>query len=180
MHELARHAIHISENVGMAIKVIESLEQEVLEVRQQVSGSFLNSAQESPDWTSMLRVVRSQKTLLQCAHGRADALTVRVNNEINLAFHVGSERDGHASAQMARAMQQDSAAMRTISVLGLVFLPGTFVSAVYSMSFFQCSMDNEPGVAAWSVSSEFWIYWATAIPLTVITVVIWYLCQRRS
>ena len=44
------------------------------------------------------------------------------------AFHLGTERDSALAAQMAKSMQQDSSAMKTISVLGLVFLPGTLIS----------------------------------------------------
>lgn len=47
---------------------------------------------------------------------------------IRQAFHVGNERDSLIAAQMARSMQQDSLAMKAISILGLVYLPGAFVS----------------------------------------------------
>ncbi|KAK0250085.1 hypothetical protein LTS09_014816 [Friedmanniomyces endolithicus] len=125
MHELARHSVHISENLAMSIKVCDSIEQEISDRQQStpLSGPATQSAR-----TQALRTIRSHKTLLECAHGRSDALTARLQNEMNLAFHIGGERDSAIAAQMAQSMKQDSAAMKAISVLGLVFLPGTFVS----------------------------------------------------
>ncbi|KAK3643028.1 hypothetical protein LTR56_010402 [Elasticomyces elasticus] len=123
MHELARHTVHIAENVEMSSKVLEALQQEVVE--------YYLTTPTSPEplkRTNLLRTLRCQHTLLQCAHGRACALTSRLQNEINLAFHIGTERDSAIARQMASSMRQDSTAMKTISVLGLVYLPGTFVS----------------------------------------------------
>jgi len=141
MHEVARQATHITE--VLAIKVLESIGEEMSDCRQMSSQSSSKS-----EWASAFRNLRCQKTLLECAHGRSSALTGRLQNEMNLvcesfferyeilmdskAFHIGTERDSTIAAQMARAMQQDSTAMKTISVLGLVFLPGTFVSASLS------------------------------------------------
>ncbi|KAK0935884.1 hypothetical protein LTR29_012506 [Friedmanniomyces endolithicus] len=177
MHELARHSVHISENLAMSIKVCDSIEQEISDRQRStpLSGPAMQSAQ-----TQALRTIRSQKTLLECAHGRSDALTARLQNEMNLVFHIGGERDSAIAAQMAQSMKQDSAAMKAISVLGLVFLPGTFVSAIFSMSFFHYSASSPSSAETWTVSANFWVYWATTIPLTMLTVLIWYLWHRRT
>ncbi|TKA44296.1 hypothetical protein B0A54_05039 [Friedmanniomyces endolithicus] len=103
------------------------------------------------------------------------------SSSVNLtAFHIGGERDSAIAAQMAQSMKQDSAAMNAISVLGLVFLPGTFVSAIFSMSFFHYSASSPSSAETWTVSANFWVYWATTIPLTMLTVLIWYLWHRRT
>ncbi|KAK1093118.1 hypothetical protein LTR48_002985 [Friedmanniomyces endolithicus] len=85
MHELARHSVHISENLAMSIKVCDSLEQEISDRQQStpLSGPDMQSA-----LSQALRTIRSQKTLLECAHGRSDALTARLQNEMNLASHL--------------------------------------------------------------------------------------------
>jgi hypothetical protein len=59
--------------------------------------------------------------------------------------------------------------MKTISILTLVFLPATFISALFSMSFFN--FDSDYG---WQMSDRFWIYWDVAIPVTALTVGSWY------
>jgi len=88
MHELARHTVHISENLAMSIKVCNSLEQEMLDCRQSTSMS-LPAAQS--DWTRAFRIIRGQRTLLECAQERSHALTARLQNEINLVGHLVSE-----------------------------------------------------------------------------------------
>lgn len=98
-------------------------------------------------------------------------------------------------------MQRDSTAMKTISVLGLVFLPGTFISvrkvvlvpfdilrmrladrnylfhkSIFGMTFFAFT----PKSSGWSTSSQFWIYWVVTIPVTLATWVIWRFLTRRE
>jgi hypothetical protein len=46
------------------------------------------------------------------------------------------------------------------------------------MSFFDYTPDHDS--AGWSVSGEFWVYWAFAIPVTSITLMIWYWRQRHE
>jgi Mg2+ and Co2+ transporter CorA len=70
--------------------------------------------------------------------------------------------------EIGRAAQIDSSAMKTISFVTLAFLPPTFISSIFSMSFFQCGEDN-----GWGMSNKFWLYWVFAIPTTIATVVIW-------
>ena len=43
------------------------------------------------------------------------------------AFNTVAQHDSRIAVQIGKATQVDSAAMKTISVLGLVFLPGTFI-----------------------------------------------------
>ena len=72
---------------------------------------------------------------------------------------------------IAGLAQEDSAAMRTISFLGLVFLPGTFISAIFSMSFFNFDPSNS---SPWQMSHRFWVYWAVALPVTILTILFWH------
>jgi Mg2+ and Co2+ transporter CorA len=39
--------------------------------------------------------------------------------------------------RLAHASKRDSTAMKTLSLLGAIFLPGTFLSSVFSMTFFN-------------------------------------------
>lgn len=99
--------------------------------------------------------------------------------------------------RLAHASKRDSTAMKTLSLLGAIFLPGTFLSSVFSMTFFQFDVRksqilSRPHrtflsnfklmniVAANSeVSQELWIYFAVTIPLTVAIVGAWWLLDRR-
>lgn len=76
--------------------------------------------------------------------------------------------------KLAHASKRDSAAMKIISLLGAVFLPGAYLASVFSMTFF-----NFQESSGHYVSSQFWIYWAVTIPITVIITGIWYIWEKR-
>jgi hypothetical protein len=50
--------------------------------------------------------------------------------------------------------------------------------ALFSMSFFHFAPGADGGLEKWTVSPEFWRYWAVTIPVTVVTVGAWFLFQR--
>ena len=75
--------------------------------------------------------------------------------------------------KLAHASKRDSAAMKTISLLGAIFFPGAYLASVFSMTFFN--FQNQ-GAA---VDNRFWIYWAITIPVTVFIVGIWYVWEKK-
>ena len=64
--------------------------------------------------------------------------------------------------QMGERARQDNNNLTLIAVVGLLFLPGTFVSSLFGMNFF--SFDEENGQQRWQVSGKFWLYWAVTAP----------------
>lgn len=95
-------------------------------------------------------------------------------------------------ARLGQAAQSDSSAMRTIAVITVTFLPATFLSvsalglaiytartlmlqqALFSTSFFSYSPTPNPMRNELTVSKDFWIYWALAVPLTAVTIGSWF------
>jgi hypothetical protein len=77
MHEIARHVIHTSEMLEMALNVTHSLidEANTLHRQRQFSGS--NYVNESCD-------IKHSKTMLQCLLLRSQALEKRIQNELQL------------------------------------------------------------------------------------------------
>ncbi|KAK0739447.1 hypothetical protein B0T21DRAFT_409795 [Apiosordaria backusii] len=65
--------------------------------------------------------------------------------------------------------------MKTLALLGAFFLPGTFLSSLFSMPFFDFSSDMNG-----SVSRHIWIYFVLMAPLTLIIVGSWLLFDRAS
>lgn len=59
--------------------------------------------------------------------------------------------------------------MKAIAVLTMLFLPGTFVSAIFGMPMFNWDAERESDV----VSHRFWIYWAVTVPGTLAVLVVW-------
>ena len=64
--------------------------------------------------------------------------------------------------------------MKTLAAVTVAFLPGTFVSSLFSMSMFDWQATTEG-----MITTRFWIYWAVTVPLTLATVGTWYAWIRR-
>jgi hypothetical protein len=71
--------------------------------------------------------------------------------------------------------RQDNDVQKSIAVLTMVFLPATFISAVFSTTFFNFGEDG-----TWEVSPKQWIYWATTIPATILSVFVWQMWVSHS
>ena len=65
--------------------------------------------------------------------------------------------------------------MKTLAAVTVIFLPGTFVAALFSMPLFQWDTQT---VGSSVVSRQFWIYWAVTGPLTVVTLALWFVWMR--
>ncbi len=50
--------------------------------------------------------------------------------------------------RLADSSRRDSISMKTLAVLGTLFLPSTFLSSLFSMSFFDFSSGKMPGLSA--------------------------------
>ncbi|PMD55753.1 uncharacterized protein K444DRAFT_482302, partial [Hyaloscypha bicolor E] len=70
---------------------------------------------------------------------------------------------------IARDSKLDSSAMKAIAVLTMVFLPGTFFASLSAMPLF----DWEASTTLHIMKSRSWIYWAVAIPSTILVLVFW-------
>ena len=78
---------------------------------------------------------------------------------------------------MAAQAGLDSVAMMTLAVVTAIFLPGTFIASLFSMSMF----DWQAAAGSNVISGNFWIYWVVTIPLTVLVLVGWWVwwCVSR-
>ncbi|KAH6645075.1 hypothetical protein BKA67DRAFT_595993 [Truncatella angustata] len=157
LHDIARHAIHVNETLDVSKKTLDNIIARHQEIKCDTPDSVV--------WWSVHQRFVAAKTMIESLRGRSISNEKRLQNEIQLAFNI-------VALQMGRATQTDSAAMKTVSVLTLAFLPPTFISAIFSMSFFNFDPDS-----GWAVSSQFWMYWAFALPLTLLTSVIYYYWQ---
>jgi len=62
---------------------------------------------------------------------------------------------------IAREAKKDSASMKAIAALTMLFLPGTNIATIFGMSFFTFS---DTGL---TVYGQWWIYVAVTIPTTI-------------
>ncbi|KAG8677612.1 hypothetical protein FPOAC2_03745 [Fusarium poae] len=171
MHDTARHAIHVSETLEVAEKTVASIVQQHNVFREDIGwGDKIRNA----GYRRVDERLLWYDHILQSLRCRASANKERLLNEVQLAFNSVAQYDSRIAVKIGRATQSDSAAMKTIAFVTLAFLPGTFISALFSMSFFN--VDDDTG--QWSVSRKIWMYFAIAIPVTFITSGLWLLWQR--
>ncbi|KAI1655239.1 hypothetical protein F4813DRAFT_368192 [Daldinia decipiens] len=78
---------------------------------------------------------------------------------------------GDTNVEIALATGRDSRHMRSIAVVTMVFLPGTFCASVFSMQFFNWFPGDDGNTM---VSRYFWIYVLVTIAMTLLTLGVWY------
>ncbi|ETS78910.1 hypothetical protein PFICI_08763 [Pestalotiopsis fici W106-1] len=164
LHDLARHAIHVSESLDVAARTLEAINAQHHDTQ--------STSLDRRAWTRVRQRLLFHKQLVDSLRYRSVSNEKRLQNEIQLAFNTVAQYDSALSVKIGEAAKIDSAAMKTISLLTLAFLPPTFICAIFSMSFFN--YDSEGG---WTVSNQFWMYWAFAVPLTLLTSIVCYKWQ---
>ncbi|CAG8058175.1 unnamed protein product [Penicillium olsonii] len=163
LHDIGRHAIHVCETLDVAVQTIESVQMHYLRFLD----SKLDDGDSAVDQDIRAGLEFHQSFIANLRH-RSTSNEKRLQNEIQLAFNTVAQHNAGTSVEIGRAAQIDSSAMKTIAFVTLIFLPPTFISSVFSMSFFQCGEND-----GWGMSNKFWLYWVFAIPITIATVVVW-------
>ncbi|KAI2785319.1 hypothetical protein F4815DRAFT_15846 [Daldinia loculata] len=116
-------------------------------------------------------------TTLERLHIQRQALyNIMAQKESKLNLEIASQQ-----RRVAHATKRDGTAMKTLSLLGAVFLPGTFMASVFSMTFFDFKVGPDSGGSSGSseVSSELWVYFAVTVPLTFLIVLVWWFIDHR-
>jgi Mg2+ and Co2+ transporter CorA len=172
LHEIARHACHSSETLLVSVETLNSM-------RSQYE-SFLDSrSAKVPIASSRLRqFLDFQLSMFKSLHARSLAVEARLSNELNLAINMVAQQESAATVRISKAAQSDGAAMKAVAVVTLLFLPSTFVSTIFSMTFFSFSPDSDGHSGTWAVSDEIWLYWLFTVPLTILAMGSWIWWQR--
>ncbi|KAI1150268.1 hypothetical protein F4825DRAFT_20584 [Nemania diffusa] len=97
--------------------------------------------------------VRSQNTVVYALMTHEDA---RIN--ISLA---------KASKELAEAAKKDSSSMKSIAVMTMLFLPGTYFAALWAVPSLKWGQPNV-------IQSDFWWYWAFTGPSTLLVFAVWF------
>lgn len=69
--------------------------------------------------------------------------TIMTQREARLNLEIAK-----AQRRIAQASKRDGTAMKTISLMGALFLPGTYLASVFSMTFFNFQAGASPAVAS--------------------------------
>ncbi|KAF4466845.1 hypothetical protein FALBO_6295 [Fusarium albosuccineum] len=96
-------------------------------------------------------------------------------------YNIMSQREARLNLEIAgeqrriaHASKRDSTAMKTLSLMGALFLPGTYLASVFSMTFFDFGKDADP-----VVSLQLWVYFAITVPVTAIILACWIFLDKR-
>ncbi|RMX71706.1 hypothetical protein D0869_15361 [Hortaea werneckii] len=109
---------------------------------------------------------------------RVFSMVSQIDNNISRKQNEESVKLTQASVTIASTSKADSSAMKALAVLSTLFLPGTFISALFSMSMFDWrAPDGQP-----IVSDHFWVYWALTIPitLTILLALLYWWCFEEA
>lgn len=156
LHDLSRHVLHVAETAAVTKDTFQRIMAQHSTFMDAVTtGSDIQCGVTRAIHDRLLFYEQSASSM----HYRAASVKERLGNEIQLAFNSVTQRDAAETIAMGGVM-------RTIALVTLIFLPATFISALFSMSFFNYSPDRQ----TWSVSNMFWVYWIFALPVTGLTV----------
>ena len=114
-----------------------------------------------------------------------DSATALLIAKTSQTIAADSRKDQKVSVDIAKSSRliayntlHDSASMKAIANVTMVFLPGTFLASVFAMPFFSSQK-----AAGFFVSERIWIYVVITIPLTLATLAcawVWYHFSARS
>ncbi|KAF2457320.1 hypothetical protein BDY21DRAFT_38813 [Lineolata rhizophorae] len=196
VHDLARHVIHHTESLEIAIDTLDTLKSchdECGHDEAGVTTSPVSPQGGGPGATSAGASSGTDHggltTALATAGTRFDAQLVAQRNAIQQHRRLLRHYDKMLRQFLARSrslnerirneinlsfnsvVQYDSRAMKTISFLTLFFLPGTFVSSILGTNFFNYG-EHDP---RFHMSSLFWPGWAApTVGLTLAVLLIWW------
>ncbi|PNH38239.1 hypothetical protein VD0004_g8586 [Verticillium dahliae] len=95
-------------------------------------------------------------------------LETRAGCQSSVIRSMMTHEDARLGAELAEAARKDSSAMRSIAMMTMLFLPGAFFAAIFSIE----SLPNP-------AKEEFWIFWAFTLPSTILVFLVWR-CHRWS
>nr|KMM70685.1 hypothetical protein CPAG_06996 [Coccidioides posadasii RMSCC 3488] len=143
MNDMSRHSSHIAEVLEVTIQTLGSIQEQQPPVYE-----ALPFVLDKTYKAQTREYVKFQLQIINNLLRRSKSNHERLKSEISAAYNM--------------IVMQDSSAMKSIAFLTMLFLPATFVAAVFSTTFFEF---DERG---WKISNSMWIYWAVTIPATIL------------
>ncbi|KAH7350407.1 hypothetical protein BKA66DRAFT_476291 [Pyrenochaeta sp. MPI-SDFR-AT-0127] len=171
LHEIARHAIHVSETLSVALESINALQMQHQDYAVQYS-------QDSNRWNKIYNQFQFQRRVLHGLLLRSESNKARIQNEITLAFNTAAQRDSSIQVRIGEEAKKETSAMKAIAVVTMTFLPATFVASIFSTSFFHFEPSVRGSKETFVVSDKFWMYWVLAAPLSVAALGLWMFWDR--
>jgi hypothetical protein len=137
LHEIARHGIHVSETLEVALQTLTGIIQQYDDYKSKLSAQGI--CQPSCIHDRLL----FQRSCLEAVFSRSKSINARIQNEITLvepqfpppnhanilkAFNIASQRDTKIQLRISQEAGREAIAMKAIAVVTMTFLPATFVA----------------------------------------------------
>ncbi|KAI0809646.1 hypothetical protein GGR55DRAFT_679480 [Xylaria sp. FL0064] len=114
--------------------------------------------------------------LKERAHQMSNVLFALLTHE-DAAISTDMAKSSHElaehSAYLAARAKQDSSAMKTITVITMAFLPGTFFATLFALP----TLDWKGKTI---VTDDFWVYWAFTLSTTALVFLLWLITTHRA
>ena len=136
--------------------------------REYVNGHLERSLKAVP------AVLEPRRVELGALGRRIESNRIAINDSILQRAQLQSLEVAEASKRIAEATMSDSASMKSVAVLTMVFLPSTAGASFFSMTMWDWSAATGKGLA----SPWIWVYFVVAIPLTAAVLSIWWFWTR--
>ncbi|KAI1101939.1 hypothetical protein F4804DRAFT_354092 [Jackrogersella minutella] len=126
--------------------------------------------------TTLRQRVEAQTILCKMMQPNLDAIPTKLEAQHRMVDAKYNAMMAEISFSRVEQARRDSSSMKAIAVVTLVFLPSTFIAAIFSMSMFNWLAGDTETVA----SNRLWIFFAISVPLTLVVLLIWRIAYRRK
>ena len=141
--------------------------------------SYSSYAEHESDLISMRRATLLLDPTIETSQVYIQFLQERSKTQLTVLFNLIAQRDANANIELAKASrtvalasQHDSESMKTIAVMTMVFLPGTFLATLFDTPFLQWDGSR-------FIQSGFWMFWVITIPTTALVFALWFGITKR-
>ncbi|PYH93159.1 hypothetical protein BO71DRAFT_382203 [Aspergillus ellipticus CBS 707.79] len=115
--------------------------------------------------------IRSIGVLERKAQGISDLLAVALSQK-NQAVTISINQ---SMLDLTNEGFDENATVKVVTLVTLIYLPASFVSTVLGMNMFDFADGGK-----FLISPQFWIFVVLAVPLTLLTLAMWYLVTKRK
>ncbi|OCL02180.1 hypothetical protein AOQ84DRAFT_443530 [Glonium stellatum] len=157
-----------------------------LSTLKEVNGSSFASSSDKhgmESFGSEIKIYETQVTghltSLELMQKRSQETLTMLGVALNLRIQATALGINNNMLNLAQDTVDDSATVRVITIVTLVYLPASFAASLLGTNLFVFqTMEG----SSFQVSGKFWVFFVIAIPLTVLTVGGWfiYTCKRRN
>lgn len=168
---LLQRTLHLCQDEVLNLERRSEFESLIIAAIENVVGKSKYSKNGSwPALAPAKAAIQLRRAELAVIPRRIESARIAINDTIMQRTQLQSLLIAQSTQRIAEATMNDSASMKTIAILTMIFLPGTAVASFFSMTMWDWNTSD--GTAL--VNPWLWIYFAVATPLTLGVVGFWY------